>query len=113
MRVSFARAMVTLPEVLLMDEPFAALDDISRQQLNDELLKWWVDQRWTTLFVTHNVAEAVFLSQRILVMSASPGRMAAEIPVEFDYPRPASLRSTAEFGRLVGQVADTLRGASA
>ena len=112
MRVSFARAMVTMPEVLLMDEPFAALDDISRQQLNDELLKWWINQRWTTLFVTHNVAEAVFLSQRILVMSAHPGRIAAEIAVDFEYPRDSSLRSTSAFGRLVGQVADSLRGAS-
>ncbi len=112
MRVSFARAMVTMPEVLLMDEPFAALDDISRQQLNDELLRWWIDQGWTTLFVTHNVAEAVFLSQRILVMSANPGRIAADISVDFDYPRTASLRSTGEFGRLVGQVGQSLRGAS-
>jgi NitT/TauT family transport system ATP-binding protein len=111
MRVSFARAMVTMPEVLLMDEPFAALDDISRQQLNDELLKWWIDQRWTTLFVTHNVAEAVFLSQRILVMSANPGRIAADIAVDFNYPRDASLRSTSDFGRLVREVADSLRGA--
>ena len=112
MRVSFARAMVTMPEVLLMDEPFAALDDISRQQLNNELLKWWVDQGWTTLFVTHNVAEAVFLSQRILVMSANPGRIAADIAVDFDYPRDESLRSTSDFGRLVGEVADSLRGAA-
>lgn len=112
MRVSFARAMVTMPEVLLMDEPFAALDDISRQQLNDELLKWWVDQRWTTVFVTHNVAEAVYLSERVLVMSAHPGTIADDIRIHFDYPRDSALRLTVDFGRLVGQVAESLRGAS-
>lgn len=112
MRVSLGRALVTEPEILLLDEPFAALDDILRQQLNEELQRIWWTKRWTGLFVTHNVSEAVFLSQRVLVMSRCPGRLIADINVPFDYPRKPELRSTAEFAGLVGEVSRRLRQAA-
>lgn len=113
MRASLARAIITNPQVLLLDEPFAALDEISRQQLNEELLRLWIDQSWTTLFVTHNVNEAVFLSQRVLVMSNRPGAIAAEFQVDFDCPRDASLRASAEFAALTGHVSAALRAVAA
>ena len=112
MRVSLARALVTQPELLLLDEPFAALDDLLRQQLNEELLRIWTEQRWTGIFVTHNVAEAVFLSQRVLVMSKSPGTIVADIAVPFVHPRDAELRSTPEFAKLTGEVSRQLREAA-
>ncbi|MEX1042882.1 MAG: ABC transporter ATP-binding protein [Pirellulaceae bacterium] len=104
MRVSLARALVTKPQVLLLDEPFAALDDILRNQLNEELLAIWRAQNWTALFVTHNVAEAVFLSQRVLVMGRNPGRIAADLEVPFAYPRTAALRREVAFAQFCGEV---------
>jgi NitT/TauT family transport system ATP-binding protein len=92
MRASIARALVTQPQVLLMDEPFAALDDITRQRLNADLLQWWQQQGMSALFVTHSVAEAVFLSQRVLVMAARPGRVVAEVAIHAPYPRTAEFR---------------------
>ncbi len=112
MRVSLARALVTDPEILLLDEPFAALDDILRQQLNEELQRIWWKRRWTGLFVTHNVAEAVFLSQRVLIMSCSPGRLIGDVTVPFDYPREPALRASAEFAQLVAEVSTLLRQAA-
>src|SRR6185436_2771926 len=87
MRVSIARGLVTRPSVLLMDEPFAALDEITRFQLNDDLLELWQDQRFTVVFVTHSVFESVFLSNRIVVMAARPGRVHAELAIDAAYPR--------------------------
>ena len=112
MRVSLARALVTSPDLLLLDEPFAALDDMLRQQLNEDLLRIWSRQGWTALFVTHNVAEAVFLSGRILLMTSAPGRIAAEIKVPFSHPRTPDLRGEPEFARLCGEVSRRLREAA-
>jgi len=97
MRVSIARALVSQPQVLLMDEPFAALDDITRQRLNVDLLSWWHGQSMAVMFVTHNVAEAVFLSQRVIVMGARPGKVVAEVNIDQSYPRDASFRQTHSF----------------
>jgi NitT/TauT family transport system ATP-binding protein len=109
MRVSLARALATSPEILLLDEPFAALDDMLRQQLNEDLLRIWLDQRWTGLFVTHNVAEAVFLSQRILVMRAHPGTIAEIVEVPFPYPRLPALRGDARFADVAAHTSQLLR----
>ncbi len=113
MRVSIARALVTRPQILLLDEPFGALDEITRQRLNEELLSLWQEDRWTGLFVTHNVSEAVFLSQRVLVMSTRPGRILADISIPFPYPRSACLRSTPEFIRLASGISRQLARADA
>lgn len=110
MRVSLARALVTRPNILLLDEPFAALDDLLRNQLNDQLLEIWGQQKWTGLFVTHNVPEAVYLSQRILVMQSRPGRIEADLAVPFAYPREPHLRTTSEFAAFCGEVIGRLAG---
>ena len=94
MRVSIARALVTRPRVLLMDEPFAALDEITRFRLNNDLLELWRRDRFTTLFVTHSVFESVFLSQRIAVMTSRPGHLLTEIAVDAPYPRDAAYRTS-------------------
>lgn len=112
MRVAVARALVARPDLLLMDEPFAAVDDLLRSRLNEEIVALWQQQKWTAVFVTHNVAEAVFVSQRVLVMSQAPGTIATSIPVPFDYPRTSDLRGTPEFAALTHQVATALRDAS-
>lgn len=87
MRVSIARALVTRPKLLLMDEPFAALDEITRSKLNDDLLDLWQKLDWTVIFVTHSVFESAYLSNRIVVMAARPGRVVADIEVDAPYPR--------------------------
>ncbi len=110
MRVSIARALVAAPRVLLMDEPFAALDEITRFRLNDDLLALWAARRFTALFVTHSVFESVYLAERVLVMTPRPGRIAADIALP-PHPRPAGFRSSAEYAALCGQVAEALRAA--
>jgi NitT/TauT family transport system ATP-binding protein len=97
MRVSIARALATRPKILLMDEPFAALDEITRQKLNDDLLALWAQQRFTVLFVTHSVFESVYLSQRIMVMAARPGRIIADVTTGAPFPRDATFRTSPEY----------------
>lgn len=108
MRVSIARALTLEPELLLLDEPFGALDEMTRQRLNEELLALRERWRFAAVFVTHSVAEAVFLSNRIIVMAANPGRFHAEVQVPFAYPRRAALRETAEFQTKVNEVSRLL-----
>ena len=109
MRVSLARALVTRPDVLLLDEPFAALDDLLREQLNEELLEIHSARGTTAIFVTHNVSEAVFLAARVVVMPATTGDEFVHVPVDFSRPRNAALRATADFARLAGEVSTKLR----
>ena len=110
MRVSIARALITEPSVLLLDEPFAALDDMLRNQLGQLLLDLWRRRRFTAVMVTHNVAESILLSHRIAVMR--DGRVSELIENPLPRPRIESLKTTAEFGRFYGRVSDALRGAA-
>ena len=112
MRVSLARALVMEPDIFLFDEPFGALDEITREHLNDELLGLFQRKGFGALFITHSIMEAVFLSTRVLVMSARPGRILASFDVPFPYPRSPDLRFEARFGQLAGDVSHALRGAS-
>jgi len=111
MRVSLARALSLSPEILLLDEPFGALDEITRDHLNEELLALRQEQIWTAFFVTHSVAEAVFLSNRIVILAPNPGHIHAEITVPFAYPRTAETRRSEEFFHLVREVSRLLRAA--
>src|SRR5271163_4789352 len=109
MRASIARALATNPRLLLMDEPFAALDEMTRDRMNEELLRLRDEQKWTAVFVTHSVAEAVFLSTRIIVLAPNPGRIHAVFPVELPFPRTAELRISPEFESLLIRVSHALR----
>jgi NitT/TauT family transport system ATP-binding protein len=110
MRASLARWLALEPSVFLFDEPFGALDEITRDRLNDELLRLFVAKGFAALFVTHSLFEAVFVSSRVLVMSARPGRIVADIEVPFVYPRAEELRFDPAMSEIAGQVSAALRG---
>ena len=112
MRVSIARALVTEPSLLLLDEPFAALDEITRFKLNEDLLKLWQRHHWTVIFVTHSVFESVFLSDRIVVMTKRPGRIVADVPIALPFPRDESLRTAPDYSAYCRQLSQTLAEAS-
>jgi NitT/TauT family transport system ATP-binding protein len=113
LRASIARALVTEPELLLMDEPFAALDEITRFKLNNDLLGVWQELRRTVIFVTHSVFESVYLSQRIVVMTPRPGRVFAEVKIDAPYPRDERFRTSADYAGYCRRVAETLQAAMA
>ncbi|HZE90861.1 MAG TPA: ABC transporter ATP-binding protein [Rhizobacter sp.] len=113
MRTSIARALVTQPRVLLMDEPFAALDEITRQKLNDDLLRGWTSHRFAVLFVTHSVFEAAYLSQRVLVMSARPGRVLADVSIGEPFPRSAEFRVSQRYAEICRELSQALESAQA
>jgi NitT/TauT family transport system ATP-binding protein len=108
MRVSIARALVTEPKVLLMDEPFAALDEITRHKLNDDLLALWAKERFTVVFVTHSVFESVYLSQRIAIMAARPGRIIADLRPGAPFPRGDAFRTSPDYAAACRIVSDKL-----
>jgi len=112
MRVSIARALATRPQVLLLDEPFAALDEMTRDRINEELLKLREEQGWTALFVTHSVAEAVFLSTRVIVLAAHPGRLAHDMAIDLPFPRTGETRMSDAFEEKVAEVSRALRSVS-
>ncbi|MEM0981998.1 MAG: ABC transporter ATP-binding protein [Cyanobacteria bacterium P01_H01_bin.58] len=108
MRVSIARALVTHPTLLLMDEPFGALDEMTRSHLNSDVLHLWERYHWTVTFVTHNIYEAVYLSSRVVVMAAHPGRIVADIPITAPYPRTEAFRTSPDFNQYCRQVLSAL-----
>jgi NitT/TauT family transport system ATP-binding protein len=113
MRASIARALVNEPRLLLMDEPFAALDEITRNRLDEELMALWLARRFSVLFVTHSIYEAVFLSTSVHVMSARPGSIVGQIRIDEPYPRSAAFRATESFAKTCGALSDMLVRASA
>jgi NitT/TauT family transport system ATP-binding protein len=108
MRVSLARALVTNPDILLMDEPFAALDEINRFRLNNDLLALWRNLRKTVIFVTHSVFESVYLSQRVIVMTPRPGRIGAEFRIDASEPRGEAFRTSADYAGYCRTVSNAL-----
>jgi NitT/TauT family transport system ATP-binding protein len=113
MRVSLARALATDPRLLLLDEPFAALDEITRRALADDVLRLWAASRPAIVFVTHNVEEAVYMASRVIVMTPGPGRIAGEVTVMGETPRPAGFRTTEAFRDLVERVSGLLAAGGA
>ena len=109
-RVGIARALAIQPEILLMDEPFSALDEFTREKLHDDLLGIWRKTNKTIIFVTHNIAEAVYLSDKICVLSPHPGRLSAVVPVDLPRPRTKAMKDTMEFTDLVAKVRNSFEG---
>ena len=109
-RVGIARALAIRPEILLMDEPFSALDEFTREKLHDDLLRIWRKTNKTVVFVTHNISEAVYLSDRVCVLSPHPGRLSAVVDIDLPRPRTAKLKSTPEFTALVAKVRGSFEG---
>jgi NitT/TauT family transport system ATP-binding protein len=109
-RVSIARALSFNPAILLMDEPFGALDEITRERMNSELLKIWERTQTTIVFVTHSIPEAVFLSTRVVVMSPRPGRITKIIPIDLSHPRGLETRESPRYFELITHVREALRG---
>ncbi|MFN0162376.1 MAG: ABC transporter ATP-binding protein [Burkholderiales bacterium] len=112
MRVSIARGLVTEPQLLLMDEPFGALDEITRNRLDADLLELWAAKNLTVMFVTHSIHEAVFLSQRVIVMAARPGRIVDEVVIDEPYPRTPDFRVSTRFSQFAKRLQDSLLKAS-
>jgi NitT/TauT family transport system ATP-binding protein len=113
MRASIARALITAPQLLLMDEPFAALDEIARFKLNDDLLQMWRTLQTTVIFVTHSVFESVYLASRVVVMTGRPGRVFTELAIDAPYPRDENFRTSAEYAGLCRRASAALAQAMA
>jgi NitT/TauT family transport system ATP-binding protein len=109
MRVSLARALVTRPSLLLLDEPFAALDEITRQKLDEQLRQLWARHRMTVLFVTHSTAEATFLADRAVVLSRRPARIVEDSPIDLPTERNMPLRSTAQYAAVTRRIYEALQ----
>ncbi|MBW4517798.1 MAG: ABC transporter ATP-binding protein [Timaviella obliquedivisa GSE-PSE-MK23-08B] len=113
MRVSIARALVTQPEILLLDEPFGALDEMTRSKLNSDVLNLWLQKQWTVVFVTHNIYEAVYLSNRVIVMASRPGRVVADVAIAAPYPRTEDFRSSSLYNSYCQRISHALANAPA
>jgi NitT/TauT family transport system ATP-binding protein len=113
MRASLARSLVNEPNVFLFDEPFGALDEMTREKLNDDVRALWLDRGFTGVFVTHSIAEAVYMATRVVVMGAHPGRVIAEYAVPFGDTRDELTRYSPQFASLCAEISDTLKEASA
>jgi NitT/TauT family transport system ATP-binding protein len=111
MRASLARTMTLKPPLFLFDEPFGAVDEITRERLNEETLKLFTQERFAGLFITHSISEAVFLSTKVYVMSARPGRLVASFDVPFEYPRVPEFRFDPRFAEISAEISRALRGA--
>ena len=111
-RVNIARALGIQPDILLMDEPFSALDEFTKEKLHEDLLRIWRKTNKTILFVTHNIQEAVFLSDRVCVLSPHPGRLSAVVDIDLPRPRTLDMKETPEFNRLVLKVRNSFEGGS-
>ena len=109
-RVGIARALAIRPQILLMDEPFSALDEFTKEKLHEDLLRIWRKTNKTVVFVTHNIQEAVFLSDRVVVLSPHPGRVSAVIDIDIPRPRDLKVKSTQEFNNLVNKIRDSFEG---